>query len=174
MHSIWLHFWLWSKNLIYSFLAFLKKTSGLSQHNTDIACSSPWGSMGMCREFCVFQSSRRNWGTSEDSKHGLVSFMLFPDTFPGAHSKLPLKTETAALLGRKMAFMQFGQWEPGKEWTKRLHFKFHSLQCFTFWKRCLTNHIIHIYLAIRFSSSGMNFESYVIIEQGSKNHLLVS
>lgn len=41
-------------------------------------------------------------------------------------------------------------------------------------KRRLTNHIIHIYLAIRFSSSGMNFESYVTIEQGSKNHLLVS
>jgi len=33
---------------------------------------------------------------------------------------------------------------------------------------------VYIYMYLAISSSGMNFESYPVIEQGSKNHLLVS
>lgn len=40
--------------------------------------------------------------------------------------------------------------------------------CFTFWKWCLNNHISYVNLAITFSSSGMIFASYAVIEQVSK------
>lgn len=38
----------------------------------------------------------------------------------------------------------------------------------------LTNHIKTMYLVTVFSSSRINLESYTIIEQGFKNHLIVS
>lgn len=180
-----LNFWLWSKNLIYYFSALLKDMWGLSQHYIDTACSLPWGSTGMWRELCVFQSCRRSWDTLEDPKCGLVSFMLFPHTFLGAHSKTSAQSRNSCFAEEKngiYAVWAIRTWKETKQklWTLmeqiyyRLHFRFHSPQYFPSWKRCLTNHTIYIYLAIQFPSSGMNFERHAIIEQGSKNHLLVS
>lgn len=119
LHSTWLNFWLWSENLICSFLAFLKEMWRLSQQNTDIACYLPWDSTRMCREFSVFKSCRRAekpWRTPNMAWSHPCCFL----THFQEHTQNFCSKQKQLLCREKMAFTQCGQSESLKGSTKKL------------------------------------------------------
>lgn len=131
MHSTWLNSWLWSKNLIYYFSTFFDADArAVPAHPSCTSMAWHWhvtcpGVAGRCVEnFVCFRApdgAEGPWRASNVawSHSGCLSHRL-----PGVHHSITvrfqLKMEIAGLLGSKMAFMQCGQSEPGKGWTKKL------------------------------------------------------